>query len=359
MRPRCLIFRQKAGFWRDFVQEFADRERVPDPNSVVGEAGNQDRRRQQQNLGAGVGVVGRDDDFLEIDPGELGHQPASERPRRIVPAADGQSCLRHSAAVNASALPIEQRACQSPMAYALLFSAKSSGAFMMYDAYQGMADVGDRVRLLAQNAACDPVRLVDASDRIAMGADERLLRTGGARRLHPRAPRLCHRQRRDRRRDDSGRRARRPLDAVLPVASLPESRRRGRSEDPSGRAHVGTFRHASARHDPHALARPPSVHHRLDQSAQRQARARPLLARGLHPASHRLRALHRRGLPYRRGLPADGLGARGDRGHGARPQRRPAGEPDLDGGPDRRARVARPKSTSLRRKSRSSGSAPT
>ena len=118
------------------------------------------------------------------------------------------------------------------------------------------------------------------------------------------------------------------------------SRRRGRSQDPSDRAHVGPFRHAPARHDPHAAARPPGVHHRLDQSAQRQARGRPLLARGLYPAYHRLRALHRRGLPSRCGLSADGLGACGDGGHGARPQRPPAGEPHADGGPDRRARLA-------------------
>src|SRR5271163_2191478 len=39
-----------------------------------------------------------------------------------------------------------------PMAYALLLSTPELGSFMMYDAYQGMADVGDRVRQLAQNA---------------------------------------------------------------------------------------------------------------------------------------------------------------------------------------------------------------
>ena len=230
---------------------------------------------------------------------------------------------------------------------------------MMYDAYQGMADVGDRVRLLAQNAhailaawSAHPT----ASPWARMSAYYELVALAGF--THAR-PDYAHRQHRDRWRARSGRRARGHVDAVLPVASLPESRRRGRSQDPSDRAHVGAFRHAFARHDPHALARPPGVHHRLDQSAQRQARGRPLLARGLYPASHRLRALHRRGLPYRRGLPADGLGACGDRGHGARAQRAPAGEPHLDGRADRRARRRRPKSTSSPRKSRSNGSAPT
>ena len=80
MGPNCLILRQKSGLWRDFVQKLADRQRVPHPDALVSEAGNQNRRRQQQDLGAGARVVGGDDDFLEIDPGELGHQPASHRP---------------------------------------------------------------------------------------------------------------------------------------------------------------------------------------------------------------------------------------------------------------------------------------
>src|SRR3984957_15646784 len=95
MGTNCLILRQKFGLWRDFVQEFPDRQSIPDPNPFVSKARNEDSRRQQQYLGARVGVTGSDDDLLEIDPGELGHQPASERPGRIVPAADGQGCLRH------------------------------------------------------------------------------------------------------------------------------------------------------------------------------------------------------------------------------------------------------------------------
>ena len=62
---------------------------------------------------------------------------------------------------------------------------------MMYDAYQGD---GRRRRSRASpgpERPRDPRRLVGPSDRIAMGADERLLRTGRARRLHPRAARLC------------------------------------------------------------------------------------------------------------------------------------------------------------------------
>jgi hypothetical protein len=182
----------------------------------------------------------------------------------------------------------------------------------------------------------DPKRLGRASDGVAMAADERLLRAGGARRLYPRPPRLWNRERRDQRRGDSGRRARRPMDAVLPAAPFPQSRRRGRSQDPPGRADVGPFRHPVARHDPHAAARPPSLHHRLDQPAQRQARGRRIHARGLYQPPDRLRPLHRRGLPRRRRLPADRFGARGDRGHGSRARRGPAGESHVDGRSDRR-----------------------
>ena len=133
---------------------------------------------------------------------------------------------------------------------------------------------------------------------------------------------------------------RRLVDAVLPVAALSPRGRRGRSEDPSGRADVRPFRDAAARHDPHAAARPSGLHHRLDQPAQRQARARQLRARRLHPAPDRFRRLHRRRLPCRGGLPADGLGARRDRGAGAGRLQHPARQPDADGGTDRRAHRA-------------------
>ena len=76
----ALIFRQQARFWGNFVEEFADRQRVPHLDSLIGQAGHENARRQQQDFGARVGVVGRDDRFVEIDAGELGHQPAAQRP---------------------------------------------------------------------------------------------------------------------------------------------------------------------------------------------------------------------------------------------------------------------------------------
>ena len=46
--------------------------------AVVREARHQDRRRQQQDLLARVGVVGRDIDLLELEPRELREQPPAQ-----------------------------------------------------------------------------------------------------------------------------------------------------------------------------------------------------------------------------------------------------------------------------------------
>ena len=73
-----------------------------------------------------------------------------------------------------------------------------------------------------------------------------LLRTRHARGLHPRAPGLRHRKRRDRRRGGSGRGARCRVDALLPIAPLSERRRRRRSEGAARRADVRSFRDALA-----------------------------------------------------------------------------------------------------------------
>ena len=91
MRAHCLIFGQEARFWRDFVQELADRQRVPHPHALVGEAGHEDRGREQQDFRPRVSVAGGDDHLVEVDFGELGHQPAAQRPGRIVLAAEAST----------------------------------------------------------------------------------------------------------------------------------------------------------------------------------------------------------------------------------------------------------------------------
>ena len=78
MRPRCAVAGQQTRPGLDFVQVFADGERVPDLDSAVRQARYEDRRRQQQELLARVGVVGRDHDLLEGQSGESRKQPPAQ-----------------------------------------------------------------------------------------------------------------------------------------------------------------------------------------------------------------------------------------------------------------------------------------
>src|ERR1700747_3322174 len=61
------------------------------------QARHQDRGGQQENFGPGGGIVRGDDDLLEIEPGEFRQQPATQRPGRVVLAADCQCRLCHMA----------------------------------------------------------------------------------------------------------------------------------------------------------------------------------------------------------------------------------------------------------------------
>ena len=81
---------QQAGLGPDLVEVLGDRQRVPDLRAVVRQARHADRRRQQQQLLARVGVVGRDHHLVELEPGEARQQPAAQRPRRVVLAAERQ-----------------------------------------------------------------------------------------------------------------------------------------------------------------------------------------------------------------------------------------------------------------------------
>ena len=77
------------------VEVLADGQGVPDHEVVVAQPRHQERRRQQQELGPGVGIVAIDDLDGEVQPGELAQQPAPERPRAVVAAVDGECGLRH------------------------------------------------------------------------------------------------------------------------------------------------------------------------------------------------------------------------------------------------------------------------
>src|SRR5271163_1428924 len=151
MRALCPIFGQQPRLWRDFVQKFAYRERVPDLYALIGQARHENGWRQQQDFGARVRVVWRHDHLVEVDSGELRHQPAAQRTRRIVLAAQRQRRSRHGSASGIRPRPREQAPCQWHV-LCLTFEQDRRARAMMYDAYQAVADVGDRVRLLSANA---------------------------------------------------------------------------------------------------------------------------------------------------------------------------------------------------------------
>jgi hypothetical protein len=71
---------RSAAFGAISFKKFTNRQGVPDFDAIIIEAGNQDRRRQQQNLGPGVDIIRRDHDFSEGNARLLGHQPAAQRP---------------------------------------------------------------------------------------------------------------------------------------------------------------------------------------------------------------------------------------------------------------------------------------
>src|SRR5213075_177005 len=97
MLPLHAIGGQEAGVRHRLVEIFGDRQRVPDGGALVPQARHQDRRRQQQDFGPRRGVVGGGNDLLEGQAGEFREQPASQRPRRVILAADGQCRIRHMA----------------------------------------------------------------------------------------------------------------------------------------------------------------------------------------------------------------------------------------------------------------------
>ncbi len=80
MRARGQRLRQQAGVGQDLVEIFGDRQRVPDLDAVMGEAGHQEGGRQQQQLGARRGIVAGDGLLLEFEPAILhSSQPRSDQ----------------------------------------------------------------------------------------------------------------------------------------------------------------------------------------------------------------------------------------------------------------------------------------
>ena len=86
----------RPGLRHDFVEIVGDRQSIPDLDAVVGQAGHQKRRRQQEEFGAHRGIVRGHDLLGEIEPGELAQEPPAQRPRSVILAGNGERCLGHA-----------------------------------------------------------------------------------------------------------------------------------------------------------------------------------------------------------------------------------------------------------------------
>jgi poly-beta-hydroxyalkanoate depolymerase len=217
---------------------------------------------------------------------------------------------------------------------------------MMYDAYQGMADVGDRVRLLAQNAhailtawSAHPT----ASPWARMSAYYELVALAGF--THSRPDYAI----------DSIEIDGAPISVEergvmwTPFCQLLRFRRHAGDLNPL--VAPSGARRRSSRGTIRTLVRDRRCSCRLEQSRNVKARG----WRHTQVAQHLIGfVLHRRGLPRRGGLPADGLRACGDRNVAKQPRRiQPA---SLTLWPAHRCASRRPKSTNSPRRSRSNGS---
>ena len=150
---------------------------------------------------------------------------------------------------------------------------------------------------------------------------------------------LGHRIRPDRRRARAHSHRDRVGAAVLPAAAFRahvlSHAAPAAAEAADRRADVGPLRHAAARHGRGLPAQPRRLHHRLGRRAHGAAVGGPLRSRRLHRLRHQHAALPRRRHPCRRGVPAVGAGAGGDRADGGRRRSLRAALDHADGRPDR------------------------
>ena len=269
---------QQAGLRADLVQVLGDRQRVPDLAPSCDEAGHADRRREQQQLLARVGVVGRDHHLVELEAGEARQQPAAQRPGRIVLAAESVSvaCAMRRCRAGASRRRLAARgaawrsgrhrrrvarrwvasACQHRLADELAASC-SHQALPARDADHDVRPTCARPTALAAARSArvrGPVLLEARPD----GADSRTparrrLRTARARRADPPAPAVRHRHGSRRRRERAGGRGNRRIARRSRRCCRFRKDGDGRAAARAARrADVGAFRDAAARHRAHA-----------------------------------------------------------------------------------------------------------
>ena len=259
-------------------------------------------------------------------PGEPRQQPAAQRPRRVVLAADGQRRSAHGPRPPAADLC---KGCAT--------AARGTGTnrcSMLRTRPRSTCAMPLRIAAGLTGAALSEPRW-RLGDRRRTAPPRRGVRSPRARRPHASASRLRCRQREDGR--SAGGRARRSRvhHAVRDAAAIPQGRRGRAAARAARRADVGAFRHAAARDRAHDAGRPRRLHHRLAQRARRAARSRAVRARRVRRARHEVRGGDGTGCARRGDLPALRGRARRDGAHG---RGRPSGnadQPHADGRADR------------------------
>src|SRR5262249_34028543 len=87
---RYTVGGNELGVGLQLVDVFRDRERVPDLDAVMGEAGDEKRRRQQKEFGPRGWVVARRLWLVELETGHFAKQPTAQRPGGVILAGDGE-----------------------------------------------------------------------------------------------------------------------------------------------------------------------------------------------------------------------------------------------------------------------------
>ena len=231
----------------------------------MGEAGHQERGRQQQQFGAGRGIVARRRDLLEVEPGHLAEQPAAQRPGAVVLAGDRQRGLGHLSPPQgvrpAGPTKLSRSAAKNALAFLQLRGSgsaagrlRTAGLGMLYQAYQAHSDIMGPVRALAGMAAraighpAVRSRPATARSRNLTAAYELIARAGLT---HTRPPFGIDRVMVGNR-EVAVQRGGGARHAVRHAAAFQEGHRRRAAARAAGRAAVGPFRDAAARHRAHA-----------------------------------------------------------------------------------------------------------
>src|SRR4029077_9553481 len=90
MGTRDAVCRQEIGVGLQLVDIFRDRQGIPDLDPVMGETGDQERRREQKEFGPRGRVVARRLPFLEVESGHFAKQPTGKYTAAVILAGDSE-----------------------------------------------------------------------------------------------------------------------------------------------------------------------------------------------------------------------------------------------------------------------------